>query len=239
MQRGTMSKRILLVATSHDRLGQTDKPSGVWLDELAQAFFVFRDSGARISLASSKGGRIPLDPASCQDPWLSESGKEFLNDPQATQLAAASQMLTEVDSDQVDGLYIVGGAGAMTDLPKNQALGRLLAALAVRRRPVAAVCHGVAGLAAARYADGTPLIAKRQVTGFSNAEEEQVGNVQQLEVLPEDLLRSLGAVYSCADPWLEHVVVDGVLLTGQNPASARLLAQRLIEVLAAESLAGA
>jgi putative intracellular protease/amidase len=208
----------------------------VWLEELAQAFFALREAGATLVLATPNGGRVPLDPASCTDPWLSELGRRLLDDFEAKQMLEESRRLADVDGDSLDALYIVGGAGAMADLPSNPALAALLTTLLRRQQPVAAVCHGVAGLASAKSAQGAALIAGKRVTCFSNVEEEQVGYGAYLPQLPENLLRSLGAVYSSADPWVEHVVVDGLLLTGQNPASAGPLARQLAAVLGARQV---
>ena len=226
-----MKHRVVLIGTSHNRLGNSNLPSGVWLEELAQAYFVLREADAELLLATPRGGRVPLDPGSCHDPWLSELGRKLLNDTDGKRMLEDSLPLCEVDAESVDSIYIVGGAGAMADLPDDAALGSLLASLIRRDRPVAAVCHGVAGFAAGRAADGSPLVAGRRVTCFSNLEEEQVGYVAHLPVLPETLLRSQGALYSSAEPWVEYVVVDGPLLTGQNPSSAGPLARRLVESL--------
>lgn len=228
-----MKHRVCLIGTSHNRLGESDHPSGVWLEELAQAYFALREAGADLILATPKGGRVPLDPASCADPWLSELGRRLLSDTEAKAMLEHSKRLADADGKFLDALYIVGGAGAMADLPNNPALGTLLITLTRRERPIAAVCHGVAGLASAKAADGTPLAAGKRVTCFSNVEEEQVGYVAHLPTLPENLLRSLGAMYSSSDPWVEHVVSDGLLLTGQNPASAGPLARQLVNTLRA------
>lgn len=230
-----MQHRVLLVGTSCARLGHSAQASGVWLEELAQAYFTLREAGAALSIATPLGGQVPLDPASCNDPWLSELGKRLLEDKTAAELLSRATRLADVVPASVDALYIVGGAGAMTDLPGNHALGQLLEALSAGGRPIAAVCHGVAGLAFARGSDGSPFVANRKLTCFSNMEEEQVGYVAYLEVLPETLLRGLGAVYSSGEPWFEHVVSDGLLLTGQNPASAGPLARKLAGVLAGRS----
>lgn len=224
-----MSDRtMLLVVTSHDRLGTSGQGTGAWLEELAQAYFVFADAGLTVEIASPRGGSAPLDPASCAAPWLSACGERFLADAVAMAALGASLELTGVVAENYEGVYLVGGAGAVWDLPQSVPLGRLLMELTERDRPVAAVCHGVAGLASARNSQGTPLVRGRKITAFSNAEEDQVGYTALLPALPENLLRSLGAHYSCAPPWQEHVVADGWLLTGQNPASAAPLARAVV-----------
>lgn len=227
-----MNRTMLLVVTSHDRLGTSEQGTGAWLEELAQAYFVFIDAGVAVELASPCGGAAPLDPASCATPWLSACGERFLADATAMASLGASLKLEMIQADRYGGAYLVGGAGAVWDLPGSVALGNVLSDLAGRDAPVAAVCHGTAGLAAAHDPKGTPLVRGRRVTAFSNVEEEQVGYTALLPVLPENLLRSLGSRYSCASPWQEHIVADGWLLTGQNPASAAPLARAVLGKLA-------
>lgn len=226
-----MSRTMLLVVTSHDRLGASGHGTGAWLEELAQAYFVFAEAGLAVEVASPRGGAAPLDPASCVAPWLSACGERFLADPPAMARLGASLALETVQAERYAGVYLVGGAGAVWDLPGSPALGRLISELSDRDSPVAAVCHGAAGLASARGPTGTPLVRGRKVTAFSNAEEEQVGYTALLPVLPENLMRSLGTRYSCAAPWQEHVVADGWLLTGQNPVSAAPLARAVLAQL--------
>lgn len=226
-----MNRTMLLVVTSHDRLGTSEQGTGAWLEELAQAYFVFVDAGVAVEIASPSGGAAPLDPTSCAAPWLSACGERFLADTTAMGSLGASLKLEKVQADRYAGVYLVGGAGAAWDLPASAALGKVLSELAERHSPVAAVCHGTAGLASARDPKGEPLVRGRRVTAFSNAEEDQVGYTALLPVLPENLLCSLGSRYSCAPPWQEHVVADGWLLTGQNPASAAPLARAVLAQL--------
>ena len=223
-----MKGTVLLIVTSHHRLGDSGQGTGAWLEELAQAYYTVADAGYAVEIASPSGGKAPLDPTSCEAAWLSETGKRFLAGTTAMGKVEITQALTAVDADRYRGIYLVGGAGAVWDLPNSAALGALIAKTLAAGRPVAAVCHGVAGLASARTSEGEPLVKGRKVTAFSNVEEEQVGYVPILPVLPENLLRSLGADYTCAEPWKECVVTDGTLLTGQNPASAAPLARALL-----------
>ena len=225
-----MSSKVLLVVTSTKTLGPNGPATGVWLEELAQAYFTLRDAGFDLLIASTLGGSAPIDRESCQEPWLSATGRQFMNDDAAMQLMATTVSLDEIDPASIRSIYLVGGAGTMFDFPRSEALGRVLSSLASRGLPVAAVCHGVAGLASA----SEQFVRGKKVTCFSNAEEAQVAYVPYLPVLPENLLRSLGANFSCTDPWIEYVVDDGMLFTGQNPASAaplaRLLAAKLREL---------
>lgn len=233
-----MNRTMLLVVTSHATLGGSGQGTGAWLEELAQAYFVFADAGVAVDIASPRGGAAPLDPASCAAPWLSATGERLLADPAAMATLAASRQLATVQAGRYAGMYLVGGAGAVWDLPGSQALGGLLRELSERDGTVAAVCHGAAGLVSAHDANGTPLVRGRRVTAFSNVEEEQVGYTALLPVMPEDLLRSQGARYSCAPPWQEHVVTDGWLLTGQNPASAAPLARAALARLSGAGPSG-
>jgi putative intracellular protease/amidase len=225
-----VTRSVLLVVTSHDLLGHSGQGTGAWLEELTQAYYTVADGGFQVDIASPRGGKAPLDPASCAPPWLSEAGKRLLDDAAAMGKMQDTKALASVDPDRYRGVYLVGGAGAVWDMPNSAALGDIISKVLAAGRPVAAVCHGAAGLASARTAEGEPLVKGRRVTAFSNVEEEQVGYVPLLPLLPESLLRSLGADYSCAEPWTECVVTDGMLLTGQNPASAAALARALLKL---------
>jgi putative intracellular protease/amidase len=227
-----VNRSVLLIVTSHDRLGDSGRGTGAWLEELAQAYYVLANSGLDIDIASPRGGRAPLDPSSCETPWLSALGERFLADGVAMGKVQNTQALAAVDPVRYRGIYIVGGAGTVWDLPNSAALGEIIATLLEAGRPVAAVCHGVVGLATARNLKGEPMVKGRRVTGFSNVEEDQVGYAPILPLLPENLLRSLGAEYACSEPWTQCVVVDGLLLTGQNPASAAALAGALAAQIA-------
>lgn len=217
-------KRVLLVLTSHAELGMTGRPTGAWLEELAAAYWTFDDAGLAVEIASPKGGEAPLDPMSKEAPWIGAAGKRFLADAHARGSLAATRELRGMEAADFDAIYIVGGAGAAFDFPGDVALGGLVSELFRRGAPVAAVCHGVLGLLAARREDGTELVRNRRVTGVSNAEEAAVQYTQIVPLLPENALIGLGANYSAAEPFAAHVVRDGNLMTGQNPASAAPLA---------------
>lgn len=223
-----MSKSVLLVVTSNERLGESGQKTGAWLEELSQAYFTFADAGWNVDIASPRGGAAPIDPASAQDPWLSELGKRFLADDHTIRLMTDSRAISDVAPDEYAAIYLVGGAGTMWDFPENRPLASLIEQMLKSGRMVAAVCHGVAGLASARKTTGELVVQGLRLTCFSNVEEEQVGYVPHLPILPQNLLTSRGALYSCAEPWLEHVVADGKILTGQNPASAGALAREVL-----------
>jgi putative intracellular protease/amidase len=227
-----MAKKVLLVMTSHDVLGDTGSKTGSWLEELASPYWTFIDEGYSVDLASIKGGAAPLDPVSVGPPWLTPAGERFQAHPIASKKLTETLPLASVDASKYDAVYLVGGAGAAYDFPDNEALGRTVSSIFGRGRPVAAVCHGVLGLVHARDQNGALLVANRQVTGVSNVEEATIQYDKVLPLLPENALTKSGGLYSAAEPFGAHVVHDGNLYTGQNPASAAPLAQAVAAQLA-------
>lgn len=229
-----MSDSVLFVLTSHADLGDTGQKTGTWLEELAAAYFVMVDAGYDVELASVRGGEAPLDPASLDDPWLTDAGRRFQADAKATAALAATARLADVLPDAFDAIYYVGGAGAAWDFPNDANVRRLAEAVDRAGGLVSAVCHGVLGLTSALTVDGKPLVAGREVTGVSNQEEELTTFDKVVPVLPESRLVELGGIYGCAaEPFGAYVAVDGNLVTGQNPASAPFVAQVLVEKLGA------
>ncbi len=223
------NKSVLLILTSHDALGNTSIKTGTWLEELAAAYWTFIDAGFAVELASIQGGRAPLDPMSLGGDWLQPFGKRFLADAASNAKLGATLSLEAVDPAQFCAIYLVGGAGTAYDFPGDTALSRVLSAMLGRKMPVAAVCHGTLGLLSARDSAGRALIAGKRVTGVSNAEEAIAQYDKVLPLLPQNALEQVGARYSCAPtPFAPHVVEDEGLLTGQNPASAALLAQAVL-----------
>ncbi|MFC4314238.1 type 1 glutamine amidotransferase domain-containing protein [Steroidobacter flavus] len=228
-----MSKHILMVVTSNDRLGDHGGATGTWLEELAGAYYTFIDAGHTVSIASTRGGSAPLDPGSLQEPWLTETGRRFQHDARATAALRDTLPIEGLKASTFDAIYLVGGAGTAWDFPASTPLTRLIEALDRSGRVVAAVCHGVLGLTTARCNHDKPLVAGRAVTGVSNAEERAIGYDKIVPLLPEERMNQLGAQYSCAaEPFQSHVVRDGNLLTGQNPASAAPLAVEVLRALA-------
>lgn len=226
-----MSKKIVMIVTSHDALGDTGQKTGVWLEELAASYYALVDAGHEVTLASPKGGTAALDPASLAAPWFTDFGRRFLADAKAKAKLDATSRIESIDPEQLAGLYLVGGAGAAWDFPNNAALAKAVSALHGSGRPVAGVCHGVLGLTGANDAEGRSIFAGRGATAISNAEETMIGYDKIVPILPETRLRELGARYSAAEPLGEHVVCDGNLLTGQNPTSAGPLARALLQQL--------
>lgn len=221
---------ILMVVSSHAHM-PNGNATGVWLEELAASYYVFADAGCNVELASPLGGPAPLDPLSLAEPWLTAAGRRFHEDRTAMAKLASTATIDDIEPLRLDALYLVGGAATAWDFPRNARLATLVSALFTHCRPVAGVCHGVLGLTDASDGNGAPIVAGRNVTGISNAEEVLTGFDKLVPVLPETRLTSLGARYSCAPPLEAHVVVDANLLTGQNPASAAPLARAVMDQL--------
>lgn len=221
-----------MVLTSHDRLGDTGKKTGFWLEEFAAPYYVLRDAGADITLASPKGGQPPIDPKSDDPGTETPAIKRFRGDPEAQKALANTVKLSTVPPDDFDAIFYPGGHGPLWDLASDQNSISLIEQLYREGKPVGAVCHGPAVLLAAKGPDGVPLVQGKRVTGFTNTEEEAVGLTQVVPFLLEDELKSLGAKYSRGADWSSHTEVDGHLVTGQNPASSEAAAKALLEVLA-------
>ena len=226
-----MLMNILMILTSHDQLGDTGKKTGFWLEEFAAPYYVFRDAGATITLASPKGGQPPLDPQSDAPDAQTEATKRFKGDLEANAQLAATHKLSDIDIAQYDAVFYPGGHGPMWDLANDSASIALIQDALAADKPVAAVCHAPAALKNVKNADGTPLVQGKTVTGFSNSEEDAVGLSDVVPFMLEDTLKEQGGEYSRGDDWAVHVVEDGLLITGQNPASSEEAAERLLAKL--------
>ena len=220
-----------MILTSHDQLGDTGKKTGFWLEEFAAPYYVFRDAGATITLASPKGGQPPLDPKSDAPDAQTPATERFKADTEANAQLAATHKLSEIDVAAYDGVFYPGGHGPMWDLANDSASIALIQDALAANKPVAAVCHAPAALKNVKNADGTPLVKGKTVTGFSNSEEDAVGLSDIVPFLLEDTLKEQGGEYSRGDDWAVHVVEDGLLITGQNPASSEEAAKRLLAKL--------
>ena len=225
--------KILMVLTSHDRLGDTGKKTGFWLEEFAAPYYALKEAGAAITLASPKGGQPPLDPKSDLPENQTEATERFHADAAAQSELAHTKRLADLSADAFDAVFYPGGHGPMWDLPENPASLALLEAFTRAGKPIAAVCHGPAALVNGRGADGEPLVKGKRVTGFANTEEEAVGLTRVVPFLLEDRLKERGGVYSKAADWAPYVQVDGTLVTGQNPASSKPAAEALLNLLRA------
>jgi putative intracellular protease/amidase len=223
--------KILMVLTSHDQLGDTGKKTGFWLEEFAAPYYVLKDAGAAITLASPKGGQPPLDPKSDLPESLTELTKRFRKDKAAQAELADTKKLSDVSADDFDAVFYPGGHGPMWDMPDNKISIALIEAFVKADKPVGAVCHAPAAIVNVRGIDGEYLVKRKRVTGFSNAEEEAVGLTAVVPFLLEDRLKERGGVYSKGADWAPYVQVDGKLVTGQNPSSSGLAAQELLKLL--------
>ncbi|WP_298838472.1 type 1 glutamine amidotransferase domain-containing protein [uncultured Roseobacter sp.] len=227
--------RILVVLTSHDTLGDTGRKSGFWLEEFAAPYYVFVDAGAEVTLASPLGGHPPIDPKSAEPEWQTEATHRFEADEASKAALANTLKLSDVDAGDCDAVFFPGGHGPMWDFPENAALAGLIEAFDEEGKPIGAVCHGPVALVGARKADGTPLVAGRRVTGFTNGEEDAVELSDVVPFLLEDRLRDLGASIDNAADFTEHAITDGNLVTGQNPQSSEAGAKAVLALLAARS----
>jgi len=220
--------RILMVLTSHDRLGDTGRETGFWLEEFAAPYYVFKDAGAAITLASPKGGQPPLDPKSDEPGSQTKSTRRFKSEEDARAALANTIRLSKVSAGDYDAVFYPGGHGPLWDLAENPDSIRLIEEMFAAGKPVAAVCHAPGVFRHARAADGAPLVRGKSVTGFANSEEEAVGLTQVVPFLVEDSLKENGGVYSKTGDWQSYAVVDGNLITGQNPASSEAGAESLL-----------
>jgi len=223
--------KILMVLTSHDRLGETGEKTGFWLEEFAAPYYTFLDAGAEITLASPKGGRPPLDPKSDLPENQTEWTRRFEKDAEARSRLADTKKLAEVSAEDFDAIFYPGGHGPMWDMPDNRTSIGLIEAFVRAGKPVGAVCHAPVVLVNVRGKDGEHLVKGRRVTGFSNAEEEAVGLSAVVPFLLEDRLRERGGLYSKAANWAPYVQVAGLLVTGQNPASSVPAAEEVLKLL--------
>ena len=224
---------ILFVLTSHDQLGDTGEKTGFWLEEFAAPYYRLLDAGARVTLASPRGGQPPLDPKSSQADAQTDATRRFDNDPDAQSQLAATSPLAQVDMAGFDAVFYPGGHGPLWDLYQDKDSIALIEGFIAAGKPVAAVCHAPAVLLRAKAPDGQSLVAGKQVTGFSNTEEEAVGLTEVVPYLLEDQLTAAGGVYRKTDDWHPLAVVDGLLITGQNPASSEAVADALVQGLSA------
>ena len=223
--------KILMVLTSHDKLGHTGEKTGFWLEEFAAPYYVFKDGGAEITLASPLGGQPPLDPKSDEPASQTNATRRFKADPAAQAALASTLKLREVSASNFDAVFYPGGHGPLWDLSENAYSIALIKAMLAAGKPVAAVCHAPGVLRHTKTLDGKSVVHGKSVTGFTNTEEQAVGLTQVVPFLVEDMLKQNGGHYSKAADWQPHVVTDGLLITGQNPASSEPAAKALLEKL--------
>lgn len=223
--------KILMVLTSHDQLGNTGKKTGFWLEEFAAPYYVFKDAGADVTLASPKGGQPPIDPKSDDPGAQTDATRRFQADAQAKQHLATTLTLDQVKADDFDAVFYPGGHGPLWDLTEDKRSIALIEAFDRAGKPIAAVCHAPGVLRHVKGADGQPLVKGRKVTGFTNSEEDAVQLTSVVPYLVEDMLKQHGAQFSRTDDWGSYTVTDGLLVTGQNPASSEAGAHALLKLL--------
>ncbi len=224
--------KILVVLTSHADLGDTGRKTGFWLEELAAPYYVFKDAGANITLASPAGGQPPLDPSSAEPDAQTDATRRFEADAEATSALADTRKLSDMRIADYDAVFYPGGHGPLWDLANDPASIALIETAIGAGKPVALVCHAPGVLRDVKAADGAPLVKGKTVTGFTNSEEAAVGLSDVVPFLVEDMLQQKGGTYSKTDDWGVYVVEDGLLITGQNPASSAKAAQALLAKLA-------
>ncbi|MYM97051.1 type 1 glutamine amidotransferase domain-containing protein [Duganella vulcania] len=223
---------ILMVLTSHDQLGNTGHKTGFWLEEFAAPYYALKEAGAKLTLVSPLGGQPPLDPKSDAPESQTPATIRFKADPEAQAALAHTGKLADVSAADFDAVFYPGGHGPLWDLAEDRASIALIEAMLAAGKPVAAVCHAPGVLRHVKAADGSPLVRGKQVTGFTNTEEEAVGLTQVVPFLVEDMLKENGGIYSKLGDWQAYAVTDGLLVTGQNPASSEAAAAALLKLLA-------
>lgn len=222
---------ILIVLTSHEKLGDTNEKTGFWLEEFASPYYTLLDAGAEITIASPKGGQPPLDPKSDAPDFQTDATRRFKEDSKAQEVLAHTVKLSEVKESDFDAIMYPGGHGPLWDLTNDAHSIALIEAFAKADKPVASVCHAPSVLLNAKLPNGDYLVKGKKVTGFTNSEEEAVQLQDIVPFLLEDALKERGALYSKADDWNSYAVTDGKLITGQNPGSSEAVAKELLQLL--------
>lgn len=222
---------ILMVLTSHDQLGNTGEKTGFWLEEFAAPYYVFKDAGAKITLASPKGGQPPLDPRSDEPDSQTDATRRFAQDEEAKAALANTVVLSSTSHEEFDAVFYPGGHGPLWDLSEDRDSITMIESMHAAGKVVAAVCHAPAAFRHTRLHNGRPLVEGKRVTGFTNTEEEAVGLTKVVPFLVEDSLKKCGGLYERGPDWASYVVVDGTLVTGQNPASSAEAAQATLKLL--------
>ena len=223
--------KTLIVLTSHDQLGSTGRKTGFWLEELAAPYYVFKDAGTEITLASPKGGRPPLDPKSNEAEFRTDLTRRFEKDAAAEAQLDTTVPLESVRQGDFDTVFYPGGHGPMWDLAEDKHSVKLIESFLAAGKPIGIVCHSTGALRHVKTPDGGLLVRGKEVTGFTNGEEEAVGLTKIVPFLVEDEMLKLGAIFSKKANWEAHVVSDGLLITGQNPHSSGPAAKALLAML--------
>jgi putative intracellular protease/amidase len=223
-------KRVLIVATSHDKLGNSDLPTGSWAEELSAPYYVFKEAGADVVVASIKGGKIPMDEASLSENFITPHVKKYMEDEELKQYVDNSLSLNDVPG-SFDALFVPGGHGIVFDGPNDKNLNALGEKFWAEGKIVSAVCHGPAGLVNMKTPDGFSIFKGRKCTGFTNAEEEAVKKTEYVPFLLEDKMKEIGGLFEAGPNWHVKAVADGQLITGQNPQSSVAVAELVVKAL--------
>ena len=223
--------KVLFVLTSHDQLGNTGKKTGFWIEEFASPYYYLADKGVDVTLASPKGGQPPIDPSSDTPENQTESTTRFKADKDLQEKLSKTHKLAEVSSDDYDAVFYPGGHGPLWDLAESTDSTKLIESFYNANKPVSFVCHAPAALKHVKNADGEPLVKGKKVTGFTNTEEELVKLTDVVPFLVEDMLKENGGIYSKKGDFEEYAIEDGLLITGQNPASSEKVAELLLAKL--------
>lgn len=223
---------ILMVLTSHDQLGNTGAKTGFWLEEFAAPYYALQDAGAGVTVVSPLGGQPPLDPKSDEPSAQTAATARFKADAQAQAVLANTGKLADVRGSDFDAVFYPGGHGPLWDLAEDKSSIALIEHMIAAGKPVAAVCHAPGVLRHVKGPDGNPLVKGKKVTGFTNTEEEAVGLTKVVPFLVEDMLKEKGGIYSKLEDWQPYAITDGLLVTGQNPASSEPAAKALLQLLA-------
>ncbi|MCM4173222.1 type 1 glutamine amidotransferase domain-containing protein [Arenibacter sp. TNZ] len=222
---------ILFVLTSHDKLGDTGRKTGFWIEEFANPYYTLLDKGADITLATPKGGAAPIDPSSDTPDASTKDTERFKNDAVAQNKIKHTLALTAIDPNDFDAIFYPGGHGPLWDLANDATSIGLIETFNKQQKPIAFVCHAPAALKGVKNEDGSPLVKGKKVTGFTNSEEEAVQLTSVVPFLVEDMLKANGGIYSKESDWAPYAEQDGNLITGQNPASSELVAEKLLASL--------
>lgn len=223
--------KVLIVLTSHDQLGDTGKKTGFWLEEFASPYYHLKDAGVQVTLSSPLGGQPPLDPKSYETDAQTEYTRRFDQDQAAQKELANTAKLAEMKVEDFDAVFYPGGHGPLWDLHKDSYSIALIEGFIAAGKPVATVCHAPAVLLKAKDQNGDPLVKGKKVTGFTNSEEAAVKLTDIVPYLLEDQLIAMGGAYQKVEDWNSLAVVDGLLITGQNPTSSTAVAEALIKAI--------
>ncbi|WP_417444008.1 type 1 glutamine amidotransferase domain-containing protein [Joostella sp.] len=223
--------KVLFVLTSHDKLGDTGKKTGFWVEEFANPYYTLLDKGVDITIATPKGGAAPIDPSSDSPDAATEATKRFDKDEEAQNRIANTEVLATMNPDDFDAVFYPGGHGPLWDLANDATSIELIEKFNSQNKPIAFVCHAPGALKNVKGEDGNPLVKGKKVTGFTNTEEKAVQLTDVVPFLVEDMLAKNGGIYSKKDDWAAYALQDGNLITGQNPASSELVAEKLLASL--------